>query len=173
MERVILVDKADNQVGTEEKIKAHEEGRLHRAFSVFVFNDKGELLLQKRSAQKYHSGGLWANTCCSHPRPGEGLLEAAHRRLREEMGFDCHLKKLFSFVYKVPFGNGLTEHEYDHVLFGIYPQSPEPNPSEVDSWKWISLSELGVDIKKNPETYSYWLRASFDELVRRLGSNLR
>jgi len=124
-ELVVLVDENDNEIGVEEKINAHRKGLLHRAFSIFVFNSKNELLLQKRAADKYHSGGLWSNTCCSHPRPGENLKDAAHRRLQEEMGFDCSLREVFSFLYKKSFDNGLTEHELDHVFFGKFDGIPK------------------------------------------------
>lgn len=164
MEKIILVDKKDKEIGTEEKLKTHKLGKLHRAFSIFVFNRKGELLLQKRARGKYHSGGLWTNTCCSHPRAGEELREAVHRRLKEEMGFDCSLKEVFSFIYKVKFDNGLCEHELDHVLIGSYDGKPLPNQEEYEEWKWISLKELKKDIRKNPEKYTYWLRVAIGKL---------
>jgi len=165
MTEVILVDENDNEIGTEEKMKAHQEGKLHRAFSIFVFNSKGQLLLQKRAKSKYHSGGLWTNTCCSHPNPGESLEKAVQRRLKEEMGFYCELKEIFSFVYKANFDNGLTEYEYDHVFMGKFDGEPNPNPEEVDEWKWVSLEELKKDIQENPDNYSYWLRASIDKVI--------
>lgn len=164
-EKVILVDQKDREIGIEEKIKAHKDGKLHRAFSIFIFNNKGELLLQKRVKNKYHSGGLWTNTCCSHPKPGESLKHAAHRRLMEEMGFDCEIKEIFSFIYKVRFENGLIENEYDHVFVGIFDGKPKPNPNEVEEWKWVGLEELKMDIKKNPEKYTYWLRIALDRIV--------
>lgn len=164
MEQVILVDEADNQIGVEEKLKAHRDGKLHRAFSIFVFNSEGKLLLQQRALSKYHCGGLWANTCCSHPRPGEGTEIAAHRRLREEMGFDCPLKELFSFTYKAKFDNGLTEHEFDHVLIGKFDGTPKANPEEVESWKWVDIDELRNGIRQNPDKYVYWLKASFEKV---------
>ncbi len=162
MERVILVDENDKQIGTEEKIKAHREGRLHRAFSIFTFNQEGKLLLQQRALSKYHCPGLWANTCCSHPRDGEVTEAAAHRRLMEEMGFDCPLKEAFSFIYKVKFDNGLWEHEFDHVLIGRYDGSVKANPEEVESWKWVGLDELREGIKQDAEKYAYWFRISFE-----------
>ncbi len=164
MEKIILVDKKDREIGTGEKLEVHKSGKLHRAFSIFVFNRKGELLLQKRAKGKYHSGGLWSNTCCSHPRAGERLEKAVHRRLKQEMGFDCSLKEIFSFVYKVKFENGLYEHELDHVFIGNYGRKPEPDPEEADGWKWISLNELKKDIQKNPGNYTYWLKVSLDKL---------
>jgi len=165
MPEVILVDENDNEIGTEEKLKAHQEGKLHRAFSIFVLNSKGQLLLQKRAKSKYHSGGLWTNTCCSHPSPGETLEKAVHRRLKEEIGFDCELKEIFSFTYKANFDNGLIEHEYDHVFIGNFDGEPAPNPEEVDEWKWVDLEELKKDIQENPDSYSYWLKHSIDKVI--------
>jgi isopentenyl-diphosphate delta-isomerase len=167
-EYILTVDENDNVTGKEEKIKTHREGRLHRAFSIFVFNSKGELLLQKRAKSKYHSSGLWTNTCCSHQRAGENLEEAVHRRLKEEMGFDCELKEAFTFTYRVKFDNGLSENEYDHVFFGKFDGKPEPNPKEVDDWKWVSLEELRKDIQKNPDDYTYWLKVSIDKVISNL-----
>jgi len=164
MEKIILVDRKDKEIGTGEKIKVHEEGRLHRAFSIFVFNSKGQLLLQKRARGKYHSGGLWTNTCCSHPRVGERMEEAVHRRLKKEMGFDCPLKEVFSFIYRVDFGNGLTENEYDHVFAGRFGGNPKPNPEEADGWKWVSMEELKADVKKNPQKYTYWFGLVLEKL---------
>jgi len=165
MEEVILVDENDNQIGTEEKIQAHKEGKLHRAFSVFVFNSEGKLLLQQRAKSKYHSPGLWTNTCCSHPRLDENVEEAAHRRLKEEMGFDCPLKEVFSFTYKTKFDNGLFEHEFDHVLIGSYNANPSPDPEEVETWQWMDMEELKQDIQKNPDNYSYWLKTAIDKVM--------
>ena len=170
MSEVILVDENDEEVGTEEKIKTHREGKLHRAFSIFVFNPKGELLLQRRAKIKYHSGGLWTNTCCSHPSPGETLEEAVHRRLKEEMGFDCELEEIFSFTYQVKFDNDLFENEYDHVFIGKFDGEPTPNPEEVDEWKWIDLEELKKDIQENPDSYTYWLKQSIDKVISYLKS---
>jgi isopentenyl-diphosphate delta-isomerase len=164
-EKVVLVDENDNEVGTERKTRAHQQGRLHRAFSIFVFNSKGELLIQKRAKTKYHSGGLWANTCCSHPRPGEPIEKAAHRRLKEEMGFECELKKAFSFTYRAEFENGLIEHEYDHVFIGKFDGEPQPDPEEVEDWKWVDTEELKKDIKENPDSYTYWFKTSIDSLI--------
>ncbi len=168
MEQVILVDKDDKQVGVEEKIKAHKEGKLHRAFSVFVLNSKGELMLQRRSDNKYHSGGLWTNTCCSHPRPGEPIQNAAKRRLQEEMGFSCDLKRLYSFIYKTDFDNGLMEHELDHVFVGTFDGEPEVNPEEVSEWKWIGVKELLEDMKNNPKNYTFW----FKVIMKKVGPDL-
>ncbi len=169
-EKVILVDENNRKIGEEEKIKAHKEGKLHRAFSIFVFNSKDELLLQKRAKAKYHSGGLWSNTCCSHPRPGESDYDAANRRLIEEMGFSCKLKRLFCFTYKTEFDNGLIEHEYDCVFIGKINESQKisPNPIEVKDYKWISMKELKKDIKENPGNYSYWLKVALKELQKHI-----
>ena len=164
MEEVILVDRNDLAVGTEEKIKAHELALLHRAFSVFVFNKNGELMLQQRALHKYHSPGLWTNTCCSHPRPGEETLDAAHRRLQEEMGFDCELQWKFSFIYKAPFDNGLTEHEFDHVFFGTYDHKPIINRDEVEAWKWVKMDSLLADVRKNPGDYTVWFRIALQKM---------
>ena len=164
MEEIILVDENDNQIGTEEKQKAHIEGKMHRAFSVYIFNSKGELLIQQRAKTKYHSAGLWANTCCSHPRPGEDTEEAAHRRLKEELGIDTALKKEMEFVYKVKFDNGLTENEYLHVLTGKADVAPIPNPHEVEDWKWVSIDNLRKDIKENPGKYAYWLKITVEKI---------
>lgn len=157
-EKVILVDELDAVIGESEKMRAHELGLLHRAFSIMIFNSKNEVLLQQRALIKYHSGGLWANACCSHPRPGENLEKAAHRRLKEEMGFDCPLKEIFSFCYREDFGKGLIEHEYDHVFEGKYDGLIVPNPLEVAQYRWCTWDFLEADIKKNPKLYTYWLK---------------
>ena len=170
-EMIILVDENDKEIGSEEKIKVHKEGKLHRAFSIFIFNSEGKMLLQKRAKSKYHSGGLWTNTCCSHPRAGESLNDAVHRRLKEEMGFDCELKEIFSFIYKVKFDNNLSEYEYDHVFIGKFDGSPKPNPDEADSYKWISLDELEKDIKQKPDDYTFWFKIAFDKLADYLKEN--
>lgn len=167
-EQIILVNEQDEPVGQEEKLRAHELGLLHRAFSIFIFNSKGELMLQQRALHKYHCGGLWTNTCCSHPRVGEDTAAAAHRRLQEEMGFDCDLREVFSFVYKVPFTNGLTEHEFDHVFVGTYDPDPVLNPEEAASWKWISPKDLQAAIEADPDSYTYWLKVALPDLLRRM-----
>ncbi len=171
-EEVILVDRDDREVGSAEKIKAHREGRLHRAFSIFVFNSEGKLLLQKRAEKKYHSGNLWTNTCCSHPRPQEPVEKAAHRRLQEEMGFDCELQHIFSCIYKVQFENDLFEHEYDYVFIGKFDGEAFPSPEEVDDWKWIDLEELREDVQENPDSYTYWLRICIDKVMGCLATNI-
>ena len=164
-EKVILLDESGKEIGEEEKIKAHREGKLHRAFSIFVFNSKGQLMIHQRAKGKYHSGGLWTNTCCSHPRPGEKLEEAIHRRLKEEMGFDCDLKEIFSFTYKAKLGE-LFEHEHDHVFIGTFNGEPEPNPGEVEDWKWIGPEELKKDMEENPDKYTYWFKEAFPRVMR-------
>jgi isopentenyl-diphosphate Delta-isomerase len=168
-EQVILVDNDDRQTGTMEKMEAHEKGLLHRAFSVFVFNSRGELLMQQRAKGKYHSGGLWTNTCCSHPRNGDQTEAAALRRLNEEMGIVCKLNPAFHFIYKAEFDNGLTEHEYDYVFFGSSDNAPKINRSEVQDYKYISLHLLAEDIKTNPANYTAWLKDSFDMVVSHFG----
>lgn len=154
---IILVDEKDNQVGTGEKLKTHQQGKLHRAFSIFVFNPAGELLLQKRAETKYHSPGLWTNTCCSHPRPHQNIKSEAKRRLREEMGFECDLKEVFSFIYKAELGP-LTEHEFDHVFVGEFAGQPLPNENEVGEWKWLKMEEIKEDVRKYPEKYTPWFK---------------
>jgi isopentenyl-diphosphate Delta-isomerase len=170
MEEIVLVDENDRPVGCGEKIETHLMPRLHRAFSVFIFDSAGRLLLQKRSKAKYHSGGLWSNTCCSHPRPGEPTEAAAHRRLKEEMGFDCEIAKLFDLVYYAKLDNNFFEYEYDHVFVGRYDDSPVPDVAEVEDWKWVDMRALSRDVRQNPNLYSYWLRASLGELLERLSS---
>ncbi|MFD1095300.1 isopentenyl-diphosphate Delta-isomerase [Salegentibacter chungangensis] len=162
-EKVILVNEKDEQIGLMEKIEAHEKALLHRAFSVFVFNKKGELMIQQRALSKYHSPGLWTNTCCSHQREGESNVAAGKRRLMEEMGFTTDLKDTISFIYKAPFDNGLTEHEYDHILVGDYEADPDPNPEEVAAWKWMSLEDIKQDMKDNPSVYTEWFKIIFDK----------
>jgi isopentenyl-diphosphate delta-isomerase len=164
-EDVIIVDENDNEVGVKEKMEAHKEGRLHRAFSIFIFNSKGELLIQKRSRSKYHSGGLWSNTCCSHPKPGESIGDAAHRRLREEMGFDCDLKEVFHFIYRANLNNELTEYELDHVFIGRYDGEVNPNPSEVEDWKWVNINDLKKDMEQNPNKYTVWFKIALNRVV--------
>jgi isopentenyl-diphosphate delta-isomerase len=157
-QNVILVDEHDREVGLMEKMEAHHIGLLHRAFSVLVFNENGELLLQRRAFGKYHSEGLWTNTCCSHPYPGESILEAGKRRLFEEMGFKCELTEVFSFIYKAELENGLTEHELDHVLVGFSEETPHLNLEEVSAFKWMSIDEIKADMEQNPSQYTAWFR---------------
>lgn len=161
-EQVILVNENDAQIGTMAKMEAHEKGLLHRAFSVFVFNDKNELLLQQRAASKYHSPLLWTNTCCSHQRVGESNIQAGKRRLMEEMGFVTELKDVLSFIYRAPFDNGLTEHEFDHVLVGNYNDNPSINADEVQAYKWMTLEHIKSDIEIRPKLYTEWFKIIFD-----------
>lgn len=158
MEEVILVNEKDEVTGTMEKMEAHRKGVLHRAFSVVLFNSQGELLLQKRAAEKYHSGGLWTNTCCSHPLPGEEISEAAVRKLMQEMGIRTPLTFSYKFIYKTSLDNGLIEHEYDHVLIGLYDHAPSLNSSEAEDWKFAALEEVQHDARLHPEAYTYWFR---------------
>ncbi|TXK77330.1 isopentenyl-diphosphate Delta-isomerase [Mesonia sp. K4-1] len=162
-EKVILVNENDEQIGLMEKIEAHEKALLHRAFSVFVYNDKNEVMIQQRALSKYHSPGLWTNTCCSHQKEGETNVEAGKRRLMEEMGFQTDLKEVTSFIYKAPFDNGLSEHEYDYILVGHYNEEPKINPDEVASWKWMSLEDIKKDMSNNPEKYTAWFKIIFDK----------
>ena len=161
-EKVILVDKNDNQVGFMPKLEAHEKGILHRAFSVFIFNSKYELLLQKRASSKYHSGGLWTNTCCSHPREGEDILNAANRRLDEEMGIKTSLRKVYDFIYKAELDNQLTEHEFDHVFYGVCDNDPILNKDEAEDFKWVDMETLNNDIIKNEDNYTVWFKIAFE-----------
>ncbi len=164
--KVVLVNEKDEAIGSGEKVEVHRSGKLHRAFSVFIFNSKKELLLQKRAKSKYHSGGLWTNSCCSHPRPGEEILQVAQKRLKEEMGFECdNLKEIFSFVYKVKLDNNLFEHEFDHVLIGIFDGNPDPNKEEVEDWKWVDLQELQENLKQNPQNYTYWFKTIIKKVI--------
>ncbi|MCJ8209043.1 isopentenyl-diphosphate Delta-isomerase [Mucilaginibacter sp. RS28] len=163
-EQVILVDTNDNPLGTMEKIEAHRKGLLHRAFSVFLLNDEGEMLIQQRALGKYHSPGLWSNTCCSHPRPGEATISAAQRRLNEEMGVSAELKEVYAFTYRIDFDNGLTEHEFDHVFVGRFNQPPVINPDEVADWKYISLEALEADMERRPQLYTHWFKMVLQQL---------
>ncbi|HAX15999.1 MAG: isopentenyl-diphosphate Delta-isomerase [Bacteroidota bacterium] len=167
-ELVILVDENDRQVGLMPKMEAHEKALLHRAFSVFVFNDQNQLMIQRRAAHKYHSPGLWTNTCCSHQREGETNIEAGKRRLMEEMGFTTSLTENISFIYKAPFDNGLTEHEYDYILLGDYNDEPNINPDEVSEWKWMSLEDIEKDMKVHPEQYTEWFKIIFDKFYNQI-----
>ena len=166
MEFVILVDNNDRQIGLMEKQAAHIEPHLHRAFSIFLFNSKGELLMQQRAFSKYHSPGLWTNTCCSHPRSGETLEEATSRRLMEEMGMTCPMHEVYTFIYKAPVGQGLTEHEFDHVFIGQSDDIPNINTEEVASWKYMRLDDLKKDLELYPELYTEWFKITFEEMTR-------
>ncbi len=167
-EKVILVDENDRQIGLMAKMEAHEKAVLHRAFSVFLMNDAGQIMLQQRAANKYHSPLLWTNTCCSHQRNGETNLAAGKRRLWEEMGIEAELQEVFSFIYKAPFDNGLTEHEYDHVMLGRYNGTPEINPEEVADWKWMTPKAIQEDIAQNPQSYTAWFKIIFEKFYNYL-----
>lgn len=164
MDLVTLVDENDLPVGKAEKMTAHRDALLHRACSVVLFNEKGEMLLQKRSAEKYHSGGLWSNTCCTHPHPGETPHEAAVRRLREEMGIDADLRSAFEFVYRAELDHGLVEHEYDHVFVGVSTALPRPNADEVSDWRWASMEEVARELEEHAGAFSQWFPLVFDGL---------
>ncbi len=166
-DRLILVDEEDREVGTASKLSAHVDGTLHRAFSVFVFDDAGDMLLQRRAAAKYHSAGLWSNTCCGHPSPGELTEAAAHRRLDEEMGFDCPLRSAFRFTYRAELENGLFEHEVDHVLVGRFAGSPVPNPEEVAEWRWAAFDYVSADRLASPARYSVWFKIALEQFEAR------
>jgi isopentenyl-diphosphate delta-isomerase len=170
-ELVILVDIQDNETGIQDKLSVHQLGLLHRAFSVFVFNSKNELILQQRADGKYHSPGLWTNTCCSHPKPGEKTIDACKRRLMEEMGMSCDLKFGFSFTYRCEFSNGLTEHEFDHVYVGYTDDLPVLNYTEVKDWKYINIIELENEIQLHPEKFTEWLKICFHKLIEHTQHN--
>ncbi len=162
---VILVNERDEWLGLEEKMEAHKKGLLHRAFSVFVLNSNNEVLLQQRAAHKYHSGGLWSNTCCSHPRAGESTIHAAHRRLQEEMGFDCDIEKIFTFRYRAEVGNMLIENEYDHIYMGHFDGEPQLNNEEVAAYKFVPPDELAEWVEREPESFTVWFRMVFPKFV--------
>jgi isopentenyl-diphosphate Delta-isomerase len=166
MDQVILVDENDNEVGVMEKLQAHVEGRLHRAFSILIFNEKGELLLQKRARGKYHSGGLWTNTCCSHPVPGEAIEVTVKRRLMEEMGLECTPRYFYKFLYKAHLDSHMIEHELDYVFTAVCGGTPSLNPEEAEDWKYVSLETLKHDIQKNPQHYTFWFRLIMEQLDR-------
>lgn len=170
-ENVVLVNERDEPVGLMPKMEAHEKGVLHRAFSVFVINKKGEIMLQQRAAHKYHSPLLWTNTCCSHQRQGETNTQAGMRRLEEEMGFSTSLKELFSFIYKAPFDNGLTEHELDHVMVGYYDEDPVINRDEVEGWAWARPEDIKNDITSNPDKYTAWFKIIFERFYDHILKN--
>ena len=165
MEYVVLVDEQDNPIGKMEKQQAHIEGLLHRAFSIFIFNSENKLLLQKRASSKYHCGGLWTNSCCSHPRENENIQDAANRRLAEEMGMQCSLKPIFTFMYKAEFDNGLIEHEFDHVFFGESDQNPKINPEEVESYRYIAMEDLQQEVKEFPQNFTPWFIIALDRVL--------
>ena len=165
-EFVILVDQNDQPIGTAEKMDAHRQGLLHRAFSVFIFDPQGRMLVHQRAFEKYHSGGLWTNACCSHPRPNEDVQAAAHRRLGEELGFDCPLEKQFSFIYRVELTkDGLIEHKFDHVFFGTHSGVIHHNKNEVAATAWVELDTLATDVVQNPHKYTYWFTVVFKQVL--------
>jgi isopentenyl-diphosphate Delta-isomerase len=166
-EQVVLVNAQDEAIGTSGKMDVHEAGSLHRAFSVFIFDSADRVLLQRRAHSKYHSGGLWSNSCCSHPRPGEATLAAAQRRLREELGVNCPLEPAFHFIYCADVGGGLIEHEFDHVYTGTFDGTPMPDPDEVEDWRWVSAAELRRELDTEPQRFTPWALIAFDELDRR------
>jgi len=166
MNEVILVDENDNQIGVMEKMEAHVQGVLHRAFSIFLFNGNGEVLLQQRAHTKYHSPGLWTNTCCSHPMEGETIDEAANRRLMEEMGMSCIMVKVFDFIYKAQLENNLVEHEFDHVFFGTTSEAPSINPEEVSEWKWMPLHDVYIDVQLHPQNYTEWFKIALPLVMK-------
>jgi isopentenyl-diphosphate Delta-isomerase len=168
-DRVVLVDEQDRPLGTAAKLEAHQAGgRLHRAFSVFIFDSSGRMLLQHRGAGKYHFGGLWTNACCSHPQPGEPVADAAQLRLQEEFGFDAELSPAFTFTYRATDpASGLTEHEFDHVFFGRFDGEPRPDPAEIDEWRWVDPAQLAEAVAAHPERYTPWFRVALDEVLRR------
>ncbi len=166
---VVLVDTHDHELGIEEKMAAHSNGgKLHRAISICIFNSKGEMMLQQRASTKYHEPGKWVNTVCSHPKPGETPDQAVHRRLMEEMGFDCPMHEVTQFVYRTDVGNNLTENEYDHLFFGTYEGAPKPNPDEVQGWKWANLEEIEKDMKRSPGKYAAWFKYVLKETMKNL-----
>ena len=170
--KVILVDENDKVLGSMEKLEAHKKAILHRAISVFIINDQGEWLMQRRAINKYHSGGLWTNTSCSHPYPGESAIQAANRRLREEMGIQCGLGELFSFIYKEKLDNELTEHELDHVFFGISDKLPNINTDEVMDWRYVKYSDLQKDIELNPGNYTVWFKKIFQKVEQKISKQI-
>lgn len=162
---IAIVNEKDEITGYEDKLIVHQKGLLHRAFSIFVFNRKGEIMLQRRSFSKYHSGGLWTNTCCSHKLPDENFEETIHNRLNFEMGFDCDLHYEFTFQYRVAFKNNLVENEIDHVYIGYFEGNAKPNPDEVCDWKLMSVNEIKKDLEDNEELYTYWFKIAFNKLL--------
>ena len=168
MDYVILVDSQDNELGIMEKLEAHEKGLLHRAFSIFIFNSKGEMLIQQRAYSKYHSPGLWTNACCSHPAQNETILEAAKRRLREELGMSTFLVDAFHFEYRETFENNLTEHELDHVLVGYCDENPKLNPIEACAFRWIAMKDLFLELESNPEKFTVWFKIILNQHIHEL-----
>ncbi|WP_107039452.1 isopentenyl-diphosphate Delta-isomerase [Brumimicrobium mesophilum] len=168
---VVLVDETDQVLGTMEKMQAHQEGRLHRAFSVIIFNDKNEMLIHQRAKNKYHCGGMWTNACCSHPRFNEDSKDAAVRRMQEEMGFTTDLDYVGQFIYRTEFDNGLIENELDHLFIGKFNGTPIPNPEEVEDFKYIGINELKLDIEKAPHNYTVWFKKIVENYLTELITN--
>lgn len=166
--KVVLVDQNDQEIGEMDKLVAHQRGELHRAFSVFIFNQKGEMLIHQRAANKYHGGGLWTNACCSHPQLHEDLEEGALQRLQYEMGLVCSIQKLFSFIYHAPVENDLIEYEFDHVFVGYTDATPLPNPAEVQHFRWITPASLKIEIEDAPEAFTYWFKSALDQVLQAL-----
>ena len=164
MEQVILVNEQDVEAGTMEKMEAHKKGLLHRAFSIFIFNSKGEMLLQQRAISKYHSGGLWTNSCCSHPRPGEDTMAAAQRRLQEEMGFTTRLEKIFDLTYRADFNNGLTEYEFDHIFTGEHDGAIDFDQHEAMDYCYKSLEEVSHSLRQQPQKFTQWFQLAFPKI---------
>jgi isopentenyl-diphosphate delta-isomerase len=172
MEKVILVNEQDSELGLMEKMEAHRRGLLHRAFSVFVLNSKRELMLQQRALEKYHSGGLWTNTCCSHPRKGETVEQAAHRRMQEEMGFDCSLAKELEFTYRAELDKNMIEHEYDHLFIGYYEGEPQLNREEAMNWRWVDVDILAKEIQERPEEFTAWFKIIYQQFMQAIKTKM-
>lgn len=171
-QQVILVDEQDHEVGTAGKLAAHRTALLHRAFSIFIFDSSSRMLIQQRAASKYHSPGLWSNACCGHPMPGEAIEPAAHRRLRQEIGIDCHLNEAFSFTYTKDLGGGMFESEYDHVFLGFFEGPVTPDPDEVATWRWVGLDALAQSVARNPGVYTFWFRHTLDRILDKSTSQM-
>lgn len=172
-EYVILVDAKNRELGTMEKLEAHRRGSLHRAFSIFIFNHNGEMLIQQRALSKYHCGGLWTNACCSHPRPDESQERGLSRKLMQEMGFDTTLSKAFDFTYRAELDNGLIEYEFDEVFLGYYEGPIKPNPDEVKGWRYVSIDDIRGEISQNPNAFTPWFRLLFEPIIRFYGKSMR
>jgi len=165
-QEVVLVDEQDQPTGTMEKMEAHQKGLLHRAFSVFIFDSKGRMLLQQRAAEKYHGAGLWTNACCSHPYPGEETKDAAERRLAEELGFHTELSEIFSFTYHASVENNLIEHEFDHVFAGEYGAIIYPNPHEVADYTYVTMEQIRQNMERHPEKFTSWFKIAFPKIEK-------
>lgn len=168
---VVLVDENDTPIGAMEKMEAHQKGLLHRAFSIFIFNENEEMLLHQRALEKYHSPGLWTNTCCSHPMPDQSTHTAAVHRLQEEMGMQCEIEKSFHFIYRAELDNEMIEHELDHVFIGYTNNNPTPNPSEVMDWKWMAIDDIILEVNDNPHVFTEWFKIALPQVLMALDSN--